>query len=83
MVFCRNAFIDTVQPFGLHNSMFLPTIHSQATDEQKERWLPLTETYEIIGTYAQTEMGHGWTLMLFIAIPHLCQLAVFMHKPTS
>lgn len=55
----RNAFIDTVYPFGLHNSMFLPTIHSQATDEQKARWLPRTETYEVIGTYAQTELGHG------------------------
>jgi alkylation response protein AidB-like acyl-CoA dehydrogenase len=39
--------------------MFIPTIEKQATKEQKERWLPLAESLKIIGTYAQTEMGHG------------------------
>ena len=51
--------IDTAHPFGLHNSMFLATIEGQATDEQKARWLPKAWRHEIIGTYAQTEMGHG------------------------
>jgi acyl-CoA oxidase len=39
--------------------MFVPTIESQGTPEQKEKWLPRTSKYEIIGTYAQTELGHG------------------------
>ncbi|XP_078585416.1 peroxisomal acyl-coenzyme A oxidase 1-like [Branchiostoma floridae x Branchiostoma japonicum] len=46
-------------PFGLHTSMFLPTLRGQATAEQKAKWLKMAENYAIIGTYAQTEMGHG------------------------
>uniref|UniRef100_A0AAY4A5K3 Acyl-coenzyme A oxidase n=1 Tax=Denticeps clupeoides TaxID=299321 RepID=A0AAY4A5K3_9TELE len=42
------------EAFGLHYSMFLPTLYSQCDSEQRKKWLPL-----IIGTYAQTEMGHG------------------------
>lgn len=35
------------------------SIQGQATEEQKEKWLQLANNYEIIGTYAQTELGHG------------------------
>ncbi|XP_077990374.1 peroxisomal acyl-coenzyme A oxidase 1-like [Glandiceps talaboti] len=45
--------------FGLHHLMFIPTITGQGTEEQKRKWLPLAERNEIIGTYVQTEMGHG------------------------
>ncbi|XP_066268561.1 peroxisomal acyl-coenzyme A oxidase 1-like [Branchiostoma lanceolatum] len=45
--------------FGLHVAMFLPTLYGQATQEQKDKWLKMAEKYAIIGTYAQTEMGHG------------------------
>ena len=45
--------------FGLSDNAFLPTIQSQGTDEQREKWLPLILDYKIIGAYAQTEMGHG------------------------
>uniref|UniRef100_A0A670IFA0 Acyl-coenzyme A oxidase n=1 Tax=Podarcis muralis TaxID=64176 RepID=A0A670IFA0_PODMU len=44
----------SVLPLGLHYSMFTPTLENQCTVAQREKWLPL-----IIGTYAQTEMGHG------------------------
>lgn len=44
---------------GLHHVMFIPTIASQGTDEQKEKWLTMALQYKIIGTYAQTEAGHG------------------------
>lgn len=44
---------------GLHHVMFIPTIASQGTDEQKEKWLTMALQYKIIGTYAQTEVGHG------------------------
>lgn len=50
------------QPFNLHYSMFLPTLQNQASDEQQEEWLPKAMSRAIIGTYAQTEMGHGTNL---------------------
>jgi acyl-CoA oxidase len=47
---------------GLHFGMFLPTLRSQASEEQLEEWLPLAWSMSIIGTYAQTELGHGTNL---------------------
>ncbi|XP_074656011.1 peroxisomal acyl-coenzyme A oxidase 1-like [Tubulanus polymorphus] len=46
-------------PFGLHFVMFLPTLMNQTTPEQQAKWLPKAMNCEILGTYAQTEMGHG------------------------
>lgn len=43
----------------LHIGMFIPTILSQGTPEQQAKWLPLCNRLQIIGTYAQTELGHG------------------------
>ena len=34
-------------------------LQSQGTEEQKKKWLPLTQDHRILGGYAQTEMGHG------------------------
>ena len=45
--------------FDVSDDAFLPTIQSQGTDEQREKWLPLIRDYRVIGAYAQTEMGHG------------------------
>lgn len=56
---CRCAAAHENSPLGLHYAMFLPTINKQATPEQKKKWLPLAENYKMIGTYAQTELGHG------------------------
>jgi alkylation response protein AidB-like acyl-CoA dehydrogenase len=39
--------------------MFIPGIERMGTDEQKAKWLPLAQTYQLVGTYAQTELGHG------------------------
>ena len=39
--------------------MFIPTLLSQATPEQQSDWLPKAMKLELIGTYAQTELGHG------------------------
>jgi len=39
--------------------MFVPTLETQGSEEQKTKWLQKALNYEIIGTYAQTEMGHG------------------------
>jgi len=43
----------------LHIGMFIPAIMSQATAEQQAYWLPKCQKLEVIGTYAQTELGHG------------------------
>jgi acyl-CoA oxidase len=48
--------------FGLHTSMFLHTLETMASDEQQEKLLPLARSFQIIGTYAQTELGHGSNL---------------------
>lgn len=45
--------------FNLHLNAFVKTIELLGTDEQKEKWLKKSETFEIIGCYAQTELGHG------------------------
>ena len=42
--------------------MFLHTLETMASDEQQERILPLARSFQIIGTYAQTELGHGSNL---------------------
>jgi alkylation response protein AidB-like acyl-CoA dehydrogenase len=39
--------------------MFMPTILSQASPEQQAKWLRLCLNLQVIGTYAQTELGHG------------------------
>jgi len=44
---------------GLHESMFVPTIMKQGTKEQIQKYAEPGKRYEIIGTYAQTELGHG------------------------
>ncbi|OIW10848.1 hypothetical protein TanjilG_27794 [Lupinus angustifolius] len=39
--------------------MFIPAIKAQATEEQQKQWLPLANKMKIIGSYTQTELGHG------------------------
>ncbi|KAK6176957.1 hypothetical protein SNE40_015158 [Patella caerulea] len=48
---------------SLHHTMFIPAIERLATDEQKAKWLPLAQSFKILGTYAQTELGHGTNLL--------------------
>ena len=47
---------------GLHWGMFMPTIDLMGTDAQRAKWLPLARSCAIVGTYAQTELGHGTNL---------------------
>uniref|UniRef100_H3C704 Acyl-CoA oxidase 1, palmitoyl n=1 Tax=Tetraodon nigroviridis TaxID=99883 RepID=H3C704_TETNG len=47
------------EALGLHFVMFLPTLYSQCDPRQSREWIPLAESFQVVGTYAQTEMGHG------------------------
>uniref|UniRef100_A0A8C6TN74 Acyl-coenzyme A oxidase n=1 Tax=Neogobius melanostomus TaxID=47308 RepID=A0A8C6TN74_9GOBI len=47
------------EALGLHYVMFLPTLYSQCDREQSKKWLPLATSFQALGTYAQTELGHG------------------------
>ncbi|KAM3131284.1 hypothetical protein pb186bvf_016602 [Paramecium bursaria] len=51
-------FPQTIVSF-LHQSMFIPTIKNLASEKQVDKWLPLCLNYQMIGCYAQTELGHG------------------------
>lgn len=46
-------------PLFLHYQLFIPTLMGQASDEQLKKWLPKALNLEILGCYAQTEIGHG------------------------
>lgn len=67
MIFCSallggslgTALLKEGNPMSLHFVMFVPTIMGQGTLEQQIEWLGKAWDCSIIGTYAQTEMGHG------------------------
>ena len=42
-----------------HYALFLQTLMGQASAEQYKKWVPKALKLEIIGTYGQTELGHG------------------------
>lgn len=39
--------------------MFIPALMGLATEDQQAKWLPDALEMKIIGSYAQTELGHG------------------------
>ncbi|CAE7206475.1 ACX1, partial [Symbiodinium pilosum] len=43
----------------LQTLMFIPNIRATFSDEQRAHWLPRAEAWEVVGCYAQTELGHG------------------------
>ena len=55
----RAAGPHETNPLGLHQVMFIPTIEKQGTKGQIAKFLEPAKRYEIIGTYSQTELGHG------------------------
>ncbi|XP_043716446.1 peroxisomal acyl-coenzyme A oxidase 1-like [Telopea speciosissima] len=52
-------YVDETAYTDLHWGMFVPAIKGQGTEEQQKKWLPLAYKMQIIGCYAQTELGHG------------------------
>uniref|UniRef100_A0A9J8ABK4 Acyl-coenzyme A oxidase n=1 Tax=Cyprinus carpio carpio TaxID=630221 RepID=A0A9J8ABK4_CYPCA len=55
----RFQLLNSVEPLDLHLGMFLPTLLNQSSPAQLEAFFMPAWNLEIIGTYAQTEMGHG------------------------
>lgn len=41
------------------HGVFIRSLTALGTDQQIAKWLPLANNYQILGTYAQTELGHG------------------------
>lgn len=39
--------------------MFVYSLENMTNDQQKNEWLENAWNYKILGTYAQTELGHG------------------------
>ncbi|KAG5564808.1 hypothetical protein RHGRI_000870 [Rhododendron griersonianum] len=52
-------YVDEPAFTDVHWGMFIPAIKGQGTEEQQQKWLPLAYKMQIIGCYAQTELGHG------------------------
>ncbi|CAK7212904.1 hypothetical protein SCUCBS95973_001618 [Sporothrix curviconia] len=57
--YAANDLVGEPNPYGLHASMFLVTLREQSTPEQRRLFYERAARYEIIGCYAQTELGHG------------------------
>ncbi|KAK5710880.1 hypothetical protein LTR17_018630 [Elasticomyces elasticus] len=51
--------IDDIQPYHLHMSLFTSAMREQSSDEQRLEWMPKIASWEVVGAYAQTELGHG------------------------
>jgi len=43
----------------LHYHAFTPAIDLLGSEEQRKKWVPLALDLKILGSYAQTEIGHG------------------------
>ncbi|KAK3071404.1 hypothetical protein LTR53_008681 [Teratosphaeriaceae sp. CCFEE 6253] len=50
---------DDVSPYMVHYAMFITTIREQADEQQRAYWEPKIKAGDVIGCYAQTELGHG------------------------
>ena len=43
----------------IHYDLFMSALEIQSSEEQRKYWVPKAEKCEILGCYAQTELGHG------------------------
>ncbi|XP_071360739.1 peroxisomal acyl-coenzyme A oxidase 1 isoform X1 [Trachinotus anak] len=60
-IYCYKSMVrgNHHEAMGLHFVMFTPTLYSQCDHQQSRKWLPLADSFQVVGTYAQTELGHG------------------------
>uniref|UniRef100_A0A182JXZ0 Acyl-coenzyme A oxidase N-terminal domain-containing protein n=1 Tax=Anopheles christyi TaxID=43041 RepID=A0A182JXZ0_9DIPT len=54
-----NGIIRQGNPLGIHFAMFVPALLGHGSPEQQAEWLPRALKCQMLGTYAQTELGHG------------------------
>lgn len=54
-----SALLKDGNPLTLHYVMFIPTLMGQGNIQQQAEWIQKAWNCDIIGTYAQTELGHG------------------------
>jgi len=52
-------FGDAMSPISLHQFVFVKSIRVFASQAQQDKWLDSARKLNIIGCYAQTELGHG------------------------
>uniref|UniRef100_T1IPF5 Acyl-coenzyme A oxidase n=1 Tax=Strigamia maritima TaxID=126957 RepID=T1IPF5_STRMM len=57
--YIRYIAAPSESPILTHTALFVPTVLTQSTEEQAANWIPLIDNGKIIGSYAQTELGHG------------------------
>ena len=60
-----SAILKEGNPLALQFVMFIPALMGQGTAEQQAKWLEKAYKLNIVGTYAQTELGHGTFLRGF------------------
>ncbi|PGH18677.1 hypothetical protein AJ80_04425 [Polytolypa hystricis UAMH7299] len=53
------SMLDYFLPVQPQFRIFLSNLERQMSDEQKAIWIPKAERFGILGSYAQTELGHG------------------------
>ena len=53
------------------HEVFVANMESQCTPDQRKLWMPDINAQKVVGTYAQTEMGHGWYLACSVIINFL------------
>ena len=53
------ALTDWMVPVYTQFRIFMSNLERQMSDDQKKIWIPLAETFQILGCYCQTELGHG------------------------
>ena len=54
-----SAILKEGNPMLVHYAMFIPAIMGQGTPQQQAYWVSRSWDGSIVGTYAQTELGHG------------------------
>lgn len=58
-IYASSHIFGQYLPNHLHASAFTYVIRVIGSDQQARKWLPLCRRHEMIGCYAQTELGHG------------------------
>jgi acyl-CoA oxidase len=69
-------------PVSLHWVMFVPNIRSLCDEEQKRYWLKLCRDWQVIGCYAQTELGHGSNVRALETTATFDNDSFIIHSPT-